>query len=194
MTAYSAPTTSTPTSRPALTTPAQTKAKAEPAAGEADRSSRRRRDTVAVKRQRYRTTVRHALLGLLALLVVAFAARPTAATAAMPAGAPDVARLDAFVRDQVQRHGIPGLALGVVEGDRIVHLQGFGKADQTGRPVTPQTPFVVASVSKPLTALAVMQLVDAGTVDLEAPVQRYLPAFPGSPIRWPRPRSQCATC
>src|SRR3712207_2833814 len=102
-------------------------------------------------------------------------ARPVMATS--PGSTPDVARIDAFVREQVQRHGIPGLALAVVDGDQIVHLGGYGKADQSGRAVTPQTPFVLASASKSLTALAVMQLVEAGKVELDAPVQRYLPWF-----------------
>ncbi len=112
---------------------------------------------------------------LLVLVVVPFLVRPTDATAR--SNAPDVARIDAFVRAQVARHGIPGLALAVVDGDQIIHLGGYGKADQSGRPVTPQTPFIVASASKPLTALAVMQLVEAGKVELDAPVQRYLPEF-----------------
>ncbi|HZG67077.1 MAG TPA: serine hydrolase domain-containing protein, partial [Herpetosiphonaceae bacterium] len=124
--------------------------------------------------------IRHPLvayftLAILVLPVVHFMVRPLAA--ASRTSAPDVARIDAFVRDQVQRHGIPGLALALVEGDRIIHLAGYGKADQSGRPVTPQTPFIVASISKSLTALAVMQLVEAGKVELDAPVQRYLPAF-----------------
>lgn len=86
-------------------------------------------------------------------------------------------RIDAFVREQAQRHGIPGLAVAVVDGEQIVHSAGYGAADSTGRAVTPQTPFVLASASKPLTALAVMQLVEAGSIALDAPVQRYLPTF-----------------
>jgi len=39
---------------------------------------------------------------------------------------------------------IPGLALGIVQGDQIVHLKGFGQAGPDGRPVTPQTPFQLA--------------------------------------------------
>jgi CubicO group peptidase (beta-lactamase class C family) len=88
-----------------------------------------------------------------------------------------VARIDAFVRDQMQRHGISGLALALVEGDQIIDLQGFGVADQSGRAVTPQTPFVLASVSKPITALAILQLVEAGKLELDSPVQYYLPEF-----------------
>ena len=62
-------------------------------------------------------------------------------------------------------------------GDQVVHLRGFGQADPAGRPVTPQTPFLIASLGKSMTALAVMQLVEAGHVELDAPVQRYLPWF-----------------
>ncbi len=102
---------------------------------------------------------------------------PTLEQAVSHAGALDVAQIDAFIGQQVRRHGIPGLALGVVQGDRVVHLSGFGKADESGRALTPQTPFILASVSKPLTAMAVMQLVETGAVELDAPVQRYVPDF-----------------
>ena len=47
----------------------------------------------------------------------------------------------------------------------------------SGRAITPQTPFLLASLSKSFTALATMQLVEAGQVDLDAPVQQYLPWF-----------------
>ncbi len=115
------------------------------------------------------------LFCILVLLVVPVLARPVRADAGT--GAPDVARIDAFVREQVARHGIPGLALAVVDGHQIIHMSGYGRADQTGRAVTPETPFVLASASKPITALAIMQLVEAGKVALDAPVQRYLPTF-----------------
>jgi CubicO group peptidase (beta-lactamase class C family) len=72
---------------------------------------------------------------------------------------------------------IPGLALGIVEGDRVAYTRGFGTADESGAAVTPQTPFIIGSVSKSVTALAVMQLVEAGKIELDAPVQRYLPWF-----------------
>jgi CubicO group peptidase (beta-lactamase class C family) len=101
----------------------------------------------------------------------------SAAPAAGSASAVDFAAVDNYVRGQLADAHIPGAALAVVHGDQVVHLQGFGAADRTGRPVTPQTPFVLGSVSKSATALAVMQLVEAGQVDLDAPVQRYLPWF-----------------
>ena len=88
-----------------------------------------------------------------------------------------IEKIDAFVTEEMRRHKLPGLALALVEGDRVIFMKGYGKADPTGRLVTPQTPFLLASVSKPLTAAAIMQLVDAGKVELDAPVQRYLPEF-----------------
>jgi len=69
------------------------------------------------------------------------------------------------------------MALGIVQDGQIAHLRGFGVADSSGRAVTPQTPFYLGSVTKPFTALAVMQLVEAGKIDLDEPVQTYLPWF-----------------
>ncbi len=72
---------------------------------------------------------------------------------------------------------VPGAAVGIIHGDRVVYLRGFGSADGAGRPVTPRTPFLIGSNSKSLTALAVMQLVESGEVMLDAPVRTYLPWF-----------------
>jgi CubicO group peptidase (beta-lactamase class C family) len=85
--------------------------------------------------------------------------------------------IDAYVTGKMRSARIPGLALAIVRGDRIAYLKGYGRADPSGRPVTPQTPFMIGSITKPFTALAVMQLVEAGTIELDAPVQRYIPWF-----------------
>jgi CubicO group peptidase (beta-lactamase class C family) len=92
-------------------------------------------------------------------------------------GETDFAAIDAYVTTQLNDLGIPGMALGIVQDGQIAHLQGFGVADSSGRAVTPQTPFYIASLTKSFTALAVMQLVEAGKIDLDAPVQTYLPWF-----------------
>ena len=89
----------------------------------------------------------------------------------------DFAAIDAYVTEQVNNLGIPGMALGIVQDGQIAHVQGFGVADSSGRAVTPQTPFYIGSVTKSFTALAVMQLVEAGKINLDAPVQTYLPWF-----------------
>lgn len=75
--------------------------------------------------------------------------------------------------------GIPGLALAVAVDGQIVYSEGFGYADLEERvPVWPTTKFRIGSISKPLTATALMELVEAGKIDLDAPVQKYVPSFP----------------
>ena len=87
----------------------------------------------------------------------------------------DFNTIDAYVAEQVKNLGIPGLAFGIIQDGQIAHLQGFGIADSSGLTVTPQTPFYLGSVTKSFTALAVMQLVEEGKIDLDTPVQTYLP-------------------
>lgn len=90
---------------------------------------------------------------------------------------PDYAKIDSYVEREIKAAKIPGAALGVVKNDKTIYMKGYGKADETGRAVTPQTPFIIGSISKSFTALAVMQLVEAGKLELDAPVQKYLPWF-----------------
>jgi CubicO group peptidase (beta-lactamase class C family) len=85
--------------------------------------------------------------------------------------------IDAYVERQMRRLHIPGVSLAIVEGDRIVHLRGFGRARPGGESPSPHTPFPIGSLTKSFTALAVMQLVEAGKIEMDAPVQRYLPWF-----------------
>jgi len=85
--------------------------------------------------------------------------------------------VDAYIANKMRWPRIPGMAVAIVKDDRIAYLKGYGEADPSGRPVTPQTPFILGSVTKAFTALAVMQLVEAGKVELDAPVQKYIPWF-----------------
>ncbi len=85
--------------------------------------------------------------------------------------------IDRFVQSEMQTLHIPGLALGIVEGDRSVYLRGYGIADPSQRQVTPQTPFFINSLTKAVTAIAVMQLVEADKLNLDTSVQQYLPWF-----------------
>lgn len=80
---------------------------------------------------------------------------------------------------------IPGFAIAVAVDGRIVWSEAFGYADLEAKlPATPATQFRIGSVSKPLTAAAVAQLVERGKLDLDAQVQRYVPGFPpkGAPV------------
>jgi CubicO group peptidase (beta-lactamase class C family) len=88
-----------------------------------------------------------------------------------------ISAIDGFIADKMQELNIPGMALGIVHGDQIVYLKGYGVADSSGRAVTAQTPFQLASLSKSFTGLALMQQVEAGKIDLDAPVKQYIPWF-----------------
>lgn len=83
--------------------------------------------------------------------------------------------VDAYIAREMKQQRLPGLALGIVQGDRILYLRGYGQADSTGRPVTPETSFGIGSIGKSITAMAVLQLAEEGEIDLDAPIQRYIP-------------------
>ena len=122
------------------------------------------------------TQWRTAIFGSISTLVIAAAVATAGAAAAPVAGSFDPVVVDRFITTQMARHGIPGLALAITHGDRILHVRGYGEA-RDGVPVTGQTQFRIASLSKSVTALAALQLVDAGQIGLDAPVARYLPDF-----------------
>jgi len=80
---------------------------------------------------------------------------------------------------------IPGVQVAVAVNGKLVWSEGFGYADaERKRPVSRETQFRIGSVSKPLTATAVALLYEQGKLDLDAPLQRYVPSFPdkGYPI------------
>jgi CubicO group peptidase (beta-lactamase class C family) len=99
-----------------------------------------------------------------------------------PAGAgpaPDTAlieRIDRHVADEVAASAIPGVALAVLHEGRIVHSRGFG-VDGRGNVVSADTPFPIGSLTKSFTALLVRQFIEAGQLEADAPVQRYMPWF-----------------
>ncbi|MEA3275141.1 MAG: serine hydrolase domain-containing protein [Pseudomonadota bacterium] len=84
--------------------------------------------------------------------------------------------LDRTLNAQLALHGIPGAAVAIVQGGKILHLGGYGQADlQQGKPVSAETTlFRTGSVSKLFTWTAVMQLVEQGNLDLHADVNQYL--------------------
>jgi CubicO group peptidase (beta-lactamase class C family) len=112
--------------------------------------------------------------GVLAVTRLLFA-KPASAKPASSGGSYDA--IDAYIEQQMRRLNIPGASLAIVEDAKIVHLRGFGRAGPSGEAPSPQTPFFIGSLTKSFTALAVMQLVEAGKVELDAPAQRYLPWF-----------------
>ena len=141
----------------------------EPAAGS-------KRDRIRARR---RSIVVAAALAVLVLGTAYLVSKPGSTTPASNGSTtgPGFAEIESFVLQEMAAQRIPGLALGIVEGDRISYVRGFGTADDNRTKVTPQTPFIIGSVSKSFTAVAVMQLVEANRIELDAPVQRYLPWF-----------------
>jgi CubicO group peptidase (beta-lactamase class C family) len=99
-------------------------------------------------------------------------------TAAPAAAAVDSAALDAWLKATMESHRLAGMTAVIVEDGKVAFLRSYGVRDvDTGAPVTPQNLFHMASVSKALVGVAVMQLVEEGKIDLSAPVSRYLPYF-----------------
>jgi CubicO group peptidase (beta-lactamase class C family) len=88
----------------------------------------------------------------------------------------DAAAIDRFIAMQVARHHVPGLALAITQGDQVVFVRGYGLESELV-PVSGNTQFRIASLSKSFTAMAVLQLVEANLIDLDAPIKRYLPDF-----------------
>lgn len=85
--------------------------------------------------------------------------------------------MEQAIQRAVDRHAFSGAVLAAKEGELIVH-EGYAMANlELEVPNTPQTIFRIGSVTKPLTALAMMQLAERGAIRLEDPVSRYLPSF-----------------
>ena len=100
-----------------------------------------------------------------------------------PHGSPaQLAQVDSLVRLYMHAQHIPGMSVALGINGHLVWAQGFGFADLENRvPTDTETVFPTASTLKPLTATAVLRLVDAGRLDLDAPVQRYCAAYPTKP-------------
>lgn len=85
----------------------------------------------------------------------------------------------ALIDSLMRARNLPGLSIAVSVGGEVVWSEGFGYADlEQLTPVLPTTRFRIGSISKSLTAAALAQLYEQGKVDLDAPVQRYVPTFP----------------
>lgn len=107
------------------------------------------------------------------------AARQTAALSAEK-----VKEIEAVVGAEMAKQKIPGLTLAVVSGRQVRWSAGYGMQDiENSVAARAATVYRLGSISKPLTAVAVMQLFERGKLELDAPVQKYCPAFPVK--QWP---------
>jgi serine beta-lactamase-like protein LACTB len=100
-------------------------------------------------------------------------------TAGVSRAQPPEAQAETFLLEQWRASHAPAVSVAVAYRDRIVFARGFGFADLDNLvPATSTTVYNIGSVSKLITAVAVLQLVEAGRVGLDDPIQRYVPAFP----------------
>ena len=91
---------------------------------------------------------------------------------------PELASFDRVITDLMKRWGIPGGAIAVVKDGRLVLARGYGYSDAvTKEPVAPDALFRIASVSKPITAVAVLKLAEQGRIDLDAKAFALLPSL-----------------
>jgi serine beta-lactamase-like protein LACTB, mitochondrial len=92
--------------------------------------------------------------------------------------------IDRLVSSYASKHRVPGLSIAVIDHEHVILAQGHGLADiENGVPAAADTVYRIASLSKPVTAIAAMKLVEDGKLDLDARIQKYCPAFPQKP--WP---------
>jgi CubicO group peptidase (beta-lactamase class C family)/D-alanyl-D-alanine dipeptidase len=94
-----------------------------------------------------------------------------------------VRALDQFITREMANKQLPGLSIALVDDQTIVWARGYGYADAANKvPATAETVYRVGSVSKLFTDIGIMQLVERGELDLDAPVGKYLPEFkPSNP-------------
>lgn len=118
---------------------------------------------------------------LLRTLAVALVLAPTAALAQAPTAsrAAIVAGLDSIAESGVKAGRVVGLTVAVLQGNDTLLLKGYGKADvELNVPTPANAVYEIGSVTKQFTAAAILQLRDAGKLDLDADMSRYLPDFP----------------
>ena len=88
------------------------------------------------------------------------------------------AAVEAAVKAVMDEYGVPGVAIGIVRDGELVYAEGFGTTTVGGEEhVTPATNFLLSSIAKTVTTTSIMQLMEQGKVDLNAPVTDYLPYF-----------------
>ncbi len=95
-----------------------------------------------------------------------------------------VKKIEELVSTEMSRASVPGVSMTIATKGAIQWSGAFGMADLENLvPMTVNTRVRLASISKPMTAIAIMQLVEQGKIDLDAPIRKYVPEFPEKP--WP---------
>jgi hypothetical protein len=134
-------------------------------------------------------SVKHAILALCAFLLL-MTATPSTRAAEEPAKAPaaTLEELDKRIAKILSEAKVPGVSVTVIENSQIVLTKGYGYADlKAKRTVTPEIVFRAGSISKSITSIAIMMLVEEGRVHLDDPVSRFIPAFAKTTVVVPPP-------
>ena len=127
----------------------------------------------------------YCLFALLTLLLAISACRPSEPSDQIPeAYRPVVEHLSGAIEYEMADKGLPAFGIVLVDDQRIVWADGFGFEDpDTNKPANAETVYRVGSVSKLFTDIGIMQLVEKGEIDLDAPVTDYIPEFqPDNPF------------
>jgi CubicO group peptidase (beta-lactamase class C family) len=87
----------------------------------------------------------------------------------------DFSTLEKYIQSEMKSSYIPGTAVGIIKDNNVVYSKGFGIADSKGKKVTTETSFNIGSISKTFATVATMQLVEKGKINLNAPIEEYIP-------------------
>ena len=87
----------------------------------------------------------------------------------------DFLALEQYIQSEMKSSYIPGAAVAIIKDNNVVYSKGFGIADSKHKKVTTETSFSIGSISKTFAAVATMQLVEKGEIDLDAPIEKYIP-------------------
>src|SRR5260221_11473112 len=120
---------------------------------------------------------RLALSGLLSVIALISQTSPPSGTAGERVASPSVEDIQQslrFVPDRMAHYHVPGLSLAFIHNGTVGWTQAFGIARVGGEPVTPETSFQASSIGMPVTAVAVLRLVEQGKLNLDADVSQYL--------------------
>jgi CubicO group peptidase (beta-lactamase class C family) len=119
-----------------------------------------------------------------ALLLLGLSLAPIATPAQSGLSAETLEKIERNISAEMSRQSVPGLSVAIVTDRELRWANGYGVADvENFVPARAATVYRLGSISKPITAAAVIQLWERGRIDLDAPVQKYCPAFPEK--RWP---------
>jgi CubicO group peptidase (beta-lactamase class C family) len=131
------------------------------------------------------------ILGLTLLAVAAPAASqglPTTSPEAVGLSSARLQRLDKVMQDYVDTHRVSGVVTIVVRNGKVAELAAFGKRDiEANAPMQKDTIFRIASMSKAVTSVAVMMLVEEGKIGLSDPVSKFIPSFKKTTVIVPPP-------